>query len=108
MGDYKIKVLYIIGSVSRQYFSYPCLDACLDASMRRILIAARLGKTNKDLYNTVATILDAFYFPTELAEYYRTGKGCPTKPGTMPKKKFPKDILNAISGKMGVIVIVIS
>ncbi|KZS05686.1 uncharacterized protein LOC116915950 isoform X2 [Daphnia magna] len=68
------------------------------ASMRRILIAARLGKTEKDLNNTVTTILDAFYSPAELAEYSRTGKVCPTKPGTLPKKKFPEDILNAISG----------
>ncbi|KZS10248.1 Uncharacterized protein APZ42_025355 [Daphnia magna] len=68
------------------------------ASMRRILIAARLGKTEKDLNNTVTTILDAFYSPAELAEYSRTGKVCLTKPGTLPKKKFPEDILNAISG----------
>lgn len=70
--------------------------------MRRILIAARLGKTEKDLNNTVTTILDAFYSPAELAEYSRTGKVCPTKPGTLPKKKFPEDILNAISGKIDV------
>ncbi|KAI9565035.1 hypothetical protein GHT06_008779 [Daphnia sinensis] len=41
---------------------------------------------------------NAFYSPAELAEYSRTGKVCPTKPGTMPKKKFPEDILNAITG----------
>ncbi|XP_045028295.1 uncharacterized protein LOC123471256 [Daphnia magna] len=58
------------------------------ASMRRILIAARLGKTEKDLNNTVTTILDAFYSPAELAEYSRTGKVCPTKPGTLPKRNF--------------------
>lgn len=70
--------------------------------MRRILIAARLGKTEKDLNNTVTTILDAFYSPAELAEYSRTGKVCLTKPGTLPKKKFPEDILNAISDKIDI------
>ncbi|KAK4021736.1 hypothetical protein OUZ56_003645 [Daphnia magna] len=43
-------------------------------------------------------LMDAFYSPAELAEYSRTGKVCPTKTGTIPKKKFPNDILNVASG----------
>ncbi|KAK4021745.1 hypothetical protein OUZ56_003654 [Daphnia magna] len=42
-------------------------------------------------------VMDAFYSPAELAEYSRTGKVCPTKTGTIPKKKFPNDILNVVS-----------
>lgn len=63
--------------------------------MRKILIAGRIGKSDRDLNATVSAILDAFWKPEELAELCLSGKSCPSKPGSVAKKKFPEEILDA-------------
>lgn len=65
--------------------------------MRKILIAGRTGKSDRDLNATVSALLDAFWKPEELAELCLSGKSCPSKPGSVAKKKIPEDILDAIT-----------
>lgn len=64
--------------------------------MRRVLIAGSTGKSDRDLNATFSAVLDAFWKPEQLAELCLSGKPCPSKPGSVTKKKFPEDILYAI------------
>ncbi|XP_045031914.1 uncharacterized protein LOC123474128 [Daphnia magna] len=66
--------------------------------LREAIISGRTKTQNphRRLNKTVSILLSAWYEPAELAQFSLAGKACPSIPGSIPKPKFPEDILEAI------------
>lgn len=66
--------------------------------LREAIISGRTKTQNphRRLNKTVSILLSAWYEPAELAQFSLARKACPSIPGSIPKPKFPEDILEAI------------
>lgn len=65
---------------------------------REAIICGRTKTQNphRRINKTVSILLSAWYEPAELAQFSLAGKACPSIRGSLPKPKFPEDILEAI------------